>query len=102
MKRQLLALALGFSIGLGGTAAPALANGGASTRTIILSGIAAVAAAVGFTRAQHRARLERQAERETRRRQQSYRAYFYRKYGYYPTAHEVDDWYEQTYGVHAS
>jgi len=102
LKRQLLVAAMALLIGVGATASPALANGAASTRNIILSGIAAIGAAIGINHARHRAQLDKQAQLETQRRQKSYKAYFFRKYGYYPTPHEVDDWYHQTYGVHAS
>ena len=36
---------------------------------------------------------------ESARRQTAYKAWFYRKYGYYPTPGQVHDWYVRSYGV---
>jgi hypothetical protein len=78
-------------------AAPALADGAASTRNILTLG--GVAAAIGITNYNHKKRAKKAEQEESGRRQSSYKAYFYRKYGYYPTPQQVHDWYVRTYGV---
>jgi len=81
-------------------ATPALADGGASTRNILT--LAGAAAAIGITNYNHKKRAKRQEIEESARRQSSYKAYFYRKYGYYPTPQQTHDWYTRTYGVEPS
>lgn len=95
MKHKVLASALAAAITFGGLA-PALADGAASTRNIIVGG---AAAALLITNYNHKKR-QRQAElREQSRRQDAFRSWFYRKYGYYPTDQQFRDWYYRTYGV---
>ena len=77
-----------------GALAPALANGAASTRNIILGG---AAAAVLITNYNHKVRQKREEQREASRRQASYRSWFYRRYGRYPTDQEVHNWYYAHY-----
>ena len=79
-----------------GAVAPALANGAASTRNILIGG---AAAAVLVTNYNHKVRQKREQQREQARHQASYRAYFYRRYGYYPSDAQVRNWYYRTYGV---
>jgi hypothetical protein len=100
MKRILLASALTVATAAG-TAAPALADGAASTRNIFI-GAAAAAAAIGITNYNHKKRIKEQEQQEQARRQQSYRAWYYHKYGVYPTEAQFKDWYTRTYGVSPS
>jgi hypothetical protein len=78
-----------------GAVAPALADGAASTRNIILGG---AAAAVLITNYNHKKRAKQDEQRAQSRAQASYRSYFYRKYGYYPSEQQYRDWYYRTYG----
>jgi hypothetical protein len=39
------------------------------------------------------------AREESARRQTAYKAWFYRKYGYYPTPGQIHDWYLRSYGI---
>jgi hypothetical protein len=80
-------------------ARPALADGAASTRNIIFGGLAGIGSAIGITNYNHKRHLKQQELEETSRRQASYKAWFYRKYGYYPTTQQVHDWYVRSYGV---
>lgn len=94
MKHKILATALTAVISLG-TLAPALADGAASTRNIILGG---AAAAVLVTNYNHKKRIKQAELREQARRQSAFRSWFYRKYGYYPTETQYKQWYWRTYG----
>lgn len=94
MKHKILATALTAAISLG-TLAPALADGAASTRNIILGG---AAAAVLVTNYNHKKRIKQAELREQARRQSAFRSWFYRKYGYYPTEAQYKQWYWRTYG----
>jgi hypothetical protein len=97
MRQRVLAAALAAAMGLG-TMAPAYADGKASTRNIlILSG--ATAAGFLITNYNHKVREKREQQREVRRRQAAYRDWYYKKYGYYPTQEQFEQWYKQTYGV---
>lgn len=98
MKHRLLAAALAAAIGLGAWA-PALADGKASTRNIILLG---GAAAVLIPNYNHKVREKRAEQHQVERRQSAYREWYYKKYGYYPTQEQFDQWYKQTYGVNPS
>jgi len=82
-----------------GSLAPALADGAASTRNIILGG---AAAAIGITNYNHKKRIKQEEQREQARRQANYRSYFYNRYGYYPSQQQFSDWYYRTYGVRPS
>src|ERR1700736_2294496 len=82
-----------------GAVAPALADGAASTRNIILGG---AAAAVLITNYNHKVRAKREEQREQARRQSSYRSYFYHRYGYYPSESQYRNWYYRTYGKYPS
>lgn len=95
MKQRLMGAALVAAMGLG-TTVPALADGKASTRNIILFGTAA-----GFlvTNYNHKLREKRAEQQEINRRQSAYRDWYYKKYGYYPTQQQFETWYKQTYGV---
>lgn len=95
MKQRALAAALAAAIGLGATA-PALANGAASTRNILLFG---TAAGILITNYNHKLREKRAQEHQIDRRQAAYRDWYYKKFGYYPTQAQFDHWYKQTYGV---
>lgn len=95
MKQRVLAAALIAAMALG-AAAPALADGAASTRNIILFG---TAAGVLITNYNHKVREKRAEQRQVQRRQSAYRDWYYKKYGYYPTQAQFDQWYKQTYGV---
>lgn len=79
--------------------APAFADGGASTRNIIIGGAAAAWTLVNWSR---KRRIKQEEQREQARRQAQYRSYFYNKYGYYPNNDQFKDWYFRTYGVSPS
>src|ERR1700738_431915 len=101
MTKRILTAALATAMAVSPFAAsPALADGKASTRNILILGGAA--AAIGITNYNHKKRAKRQEMEESSRRQSSYKAYFYRKYGYYPTPQQVHDWYIRSYGVEPS
>jgi hypothetical protein len=100
MSKRILTTTIAAAIMLGPLAGPALADGAASTRNILI-GVGA-AAAVGITNYNHKKRVKQAELREQTRRQASYRAYFYHKYGYYPTDQQFRDWYVRTYGVQPS
>lgn len=96
IKQKVLAVALASVMSLG-VAAPAFANGAASTRNILLGG---AAAAILVTNYNHKVRAKRAEQREVTRRQSAYRQWYYHKYGYYPTDDQLRRWYFQTYGVY--
>lgn len=96
MKQRALAAVLAAAIGLGATA-PALADGKAITRNILLLGGAA--AAFLIPNYNHKLREKRAEQQQVQRRQSAYREWFYKKYGYYPTQQQFEDWYKQTYGA---
>jgi hypothetical protein len=95
MKQRVLAAALAAAMGFG-TMAPALADGKASTRNIVLFG---TAAGILITNYNHKVREKRAQQQEVNRRQSAYRDWYYKKFGYYPTQEQFDQWYKQTYGV---
>ena len=76
--------------------APAGANPVVYTRQAVVKGFLGAEKAVGVGPT-HRARKE--AREESARRQDSYKLWFYRKYGYYPTPQQIHDWYVRSYGV---
>jgi predicted component of type VI protein secretion system len=97
-KPQALAAAMAVAF-LASAAAPAFANGGGSTNTIIL--VTAVTAgsvplAINYN---HKVREKRLEEQQVTRRQDAYRDWFYHKYGYYPTYEQFRQWYVQTYST---
>lgn len=101
MKSKTLAAGvLSAVIALGPLAAPALADGGASTRNILL-GIGA-AVGIGVTNYNHKKKIKQAENQQEQRRQSSYRQYFYNKYGYYPSEQQYHDWYYRNYGVNPS
>ena len=93
MRQRLLAAALTVALGAGAVA-PALADGAASTRNIILMG---TAAGILITNYNHKVRTKREEQQVVTRRQQAYRDWFYNKYGYYPTYEQFKQWYVDTY-----
>jgi hypothetical protein len=93
MNKMLTASALAATMTIGAVA-PALADGAASTRNIILGG---AAAAVLVTNYNHKVRQKREEQREASRRQASYRQWYYRHYGRYPTDQQVNSWYYAHY-----
>jgi hypothetical protein len=95
MKQRVLAAALVAALGLG-AGAPALADGAASTRNIILFG---TGAGILVTNYNHKVREKRAQQQQVQRRQEAYRDWYYKKYGYYPTQEQSDQWYKQTYGA---
>ena len=95
MNQRVLAAALTAALAVGNVA-PALANGAASTRNIILLG---TAAGVVITHFNHKARTKREEQQQVTRRQSAYRDWFYNKNHYYPTYDQFKQWYVQTYGV---
>ena len=101
MTKRMMAVAVAGAIATTPLASvPALADAGTSARNILILGGAA--AAIGITNYNHKKRLKKQEQEEQARRQSSYKAYFYKKYGYYPTPQQVHDWYTRTYGVEPS
>jgi hypothetical protein len=93
MKKLLTAGALAATMTFGAVA-PALADGAASTRNIILGG---AAAAVLITNYNHKVHQKRDEQRAQSRRQASYRQWYYNRYGRYPTDQQVHDWYYSHY-----
>jgi hypothetical protein len=93
MKQRALAAVLAAALAAG-WAAPALADGAASTRNIIIFGTAATFLVINYN---HKVRAKRQQQQEVTRRQDAYRDWFYHKYGYYPTYDQFKQWYVQTY-----
>ena len=79
-----------------GAVAPALADGAASTRNIIILGTAAGFVIYNYAR---KTRKKHEEQEEVARRQTAYRQWFYQKNGYYPTYDQFKSWYFQTYGV---
>jgi hypothetical protein len=66
----------------GGAVAPALADGAASTRNILIVGGAA--AAIGITNYNHKKRIKQQEERDAANRR-AYRQAYYRRHGRWPS-----------------
>jgi hypothetical protein len=97
MKQRVLAAALAAAMGFGATL-PALADGAASTRNIIIL-TGGTAAGLFITNYNHKLREKRKEKQDIIRRQSAYRDWYYKKYGYYPTEQQLDTWYKQTYGV---
>ena len=95
MQKRALAAVLAIAMSAG-TAAPALADGAASTRNIIIFGAIATFGAIQISKG---ARAKRDKEQEVARRQDAYRDWFYHKYGYYPTYDQFKEWYVQTYNA---
>jgi hypothetical protein len=79
--------------------APALADGAASTRNIILFSAAAAGSVPLVVNYNHKVRAKRAEQQEVDRRQDAYRDWFYHKYGYYPTQQQFQQWYSQTYST---
>ncbi len=84
MKHTFIAAALAATIAVGPLAAPALADGKASTRNIILGTGAAVGAGILVTNYNHKKRIKREENATTQRRQTAYRERYYRIHGHYP------------------
>ena len=80
-------------------AAPALANCGGSTNTILFSTAAAAGSVPLVVNYNHKVREKRAEQQEVNRRQDAYRDWFYHKYGYYPTYDQFKQWYVQTYNT---
>jgi uncharacterized ion transporter superfamily protein YfcC len=98
MKQR--ALAAAFTVALAASAvAPALADGAASTRNIVIFSAVAVGSVPLVVNYNHKVREKRQEEQEVNRRQDAYRDWFYHKYGYYPTEDQFKQWYVQTYNT---
>ncbi|MBV8374537.1 MAG: hypothetical protein JO302_03425 [Candidatus Eremiobacteraeota bacterium] len=95
MKQRALATVAAAVLSLGVTA-PALADGAASTRNIILLSGATVPFIVNYSR---KVREKHEEKKEVARRQDAYRDWFYHKYGYYPTYQQFQQWYVQTYNT---
>lgn len=93
MKQRALATVLVAALAAGATA-PALADGAASTRNIILFGSAATVFTVNYVK---KVREKRDEQKEVSRRQDAYRDWFYHKNGYYPTYDQFKEWYVETY-----
>lgn len=84
MTKTLIAMALAATFAAGPLASPALADGKASTRNIIIGAGAAYGAGVLVTNYNHKKRLRREEDATRARRQAAYRQRFYRIHGYYP------------------
>lgn len=96
--KVLTAAALVAAVSLG-PVAPALADGAASTRNII---IGAGAAALIITNVNKKKHIKQAEQREQARRQASYRSSYYSSHGRYPTDAQSRSWYQRTYGVNPS
>jgi hypothetical protein len=97
-KPQAMAGALTVALAAGAVA-PAFANGGGSTNTILLVTAVTAASVPLVVNYNHKVRAKRQEEQQVNRRQDAYRDWFYHKYGYYPTYDQFRQWYVQTYGT---
>jgi hypothetical protein len=86
MTKRILATALATAVTIG----PLAASAGTRTTT-----------AVTFTAYNHKTHKQGKITAQSRR-QASYRAYYYHKYGYNPTGQQFRDWYARTYGVQSS
>jgi hypothetical protein len=94
------ALAAALTAALAASAvAPAFADGGGSTNTIIFVSAAAAASVPLVVNYNHKVREKRAEQQEVARRQDAYRDWFYHKYGYYPTYDQFKQWYVQTYNT---
>jgi len=99
MQKPLVAASLAGALALVPLATPASAGTGEAIRNVVLLGAAAAAAALGITNYNHKKRLKDEQENETNRRQASFKAYYYRKTGDYPTPEQIHEWYVKTYGT---
>lgn len=98
--KQPQALAAALTAALAASlAAPAYADGGGSTNTIILVSAAAAASVPLIVNYNHKVRAKRAEQQEVTRRQDAYRDWFYHKNGYYPTYDQFKQWYVQTYNT---
>lgn len=95
MKTKLMTLALAATMTLG-SVAPALADGAASTRNIILG----AGAALLVTNIARKKKAKTAEQHQQSLRQTQYRDYYKGKYGAYPTETQYRDWYFRTYGVY--
>ncbi len=84
MKNTLIAAALAATMAAGPLASPALADGKASTRNIILGAGAAYGAGVLITNYNHKKQARRAEDASRTRRQAAYRQRFFQIHGYYP------------------
>ncbi len=92
------ALAAALTVALAASAvAPALANGGGSTNTILLVTAVTAGSVPLVVNYNHKVREKRVEQQQVTRRQDAYRDWFYHKYGYYPTEEQFRQWYVQTY-----
>jgi len=98
MKKHLLTAALSMAIAAGATTAPALADGAAVLRNLVIG----AGAAVLVTNYNHKVRIKRQEQQQQARRQASYRSWYYHHYGYYPSDEQFRSWYYRNYGVYPS
>ena len=74
---------------------PARANVVVDARNAVVGGVHHIGTAIGSIGR----KKPNPAREESARRQTAYKTWFYRKYGYYPTAGQVHDWYVRSYGV---
>jgi hypothetical protein len=79
-----------------GAIAPALADGAASTRNILIGG---AAAAVLITNYNHKKHAKQAETRDQTRRQASYRSSYYQRNGRYPSEDQYRNWYYRNYGM---
>ncbi len=79
-----------------GSAAPALADGNAVVRNVVIVGAAVAAFVSNYN---HKKRIKREEMREQSRRQTAYRTWYYEHYGYYPSDAQFRDWYTRRYRV---
>lgn len=94
MKQRLIAGAMTAALLLG-CAAPALADGSAVFRNLVIFGYGIGTVVTNYN---HKVREKRAEQKIVVRRQEAYREWFYHKFGYYPTQEQFKKWYLQTYG----
>ena len=99
MKRPQVLTAVLTAALAASSVAPAFADGGGSTNTIILVSAAAAGSVPLVVNYNHKVREKRAEQQEVTRRQDAYRDWFYHKYGYYPTEDQFKQWYVQTYNT---
>jgi hypothetical protein len=98
MNKPLVAAALAVAFVAVPYASPASASTGTVLRNVLILAGAAVAA-IGIKGFGHKKHVAVERESETERRQASYKAYYYRKTGSYPTPEQIHAWYVKTYGT---
>lgn len=101
--QKILVAALAAAVALGSTGRPALADGASSTRNTFFFGALGAAAIAGVVSLTHRRHHHKprthEVDAEQVRRQDTYRAYYFDRYGHYPSDAQFREWYRKQYGT---